>query len=86
MTQFIPILKNPNQSEIEHAIEFNLYEFMRVLSTIDLEDYEYEETDEFFRYSTGIPFFICNGVIDSHIPSEVAIKKIKENITFFEKR
>ena len=59
---------------------------MRVLSTIDLEDMIYEETDEFSRYSTGIPFFLLNAVWNSHIPSEVAIKKIKENITFFEKR
>ena len=86
MRQIITILKNPNQSEIEHAIEFNFYELFRALVTIDLEDIEYEETDEFFRYSTGIPFFLLNGVIDSHIPSEVAIKKIEENITFFEKR
>ncbi len=56
------------------------------MSSIDLEDIEYEETDEFFRYSTGIPFFLLNAVIESHIPSENAIKKIKENITFFEKR
>jgi GNAT superfamily N-acetyltransferase len=84
--QLISILKNPNQSEIEHAIEFNLYEFVRVMSTIDLEDMIYEETDFFSRYSTGIPFFLFNAVWNSHIPSEVAIKKIKENITFFEKR
>ncbi len=86
MRQIITILKNPNQSEIEHAIEFNAYEAMKAMCTIDLEDIEYEETDEFIRYSTGIPFFLVNGVVDSHIPSEVAIKKIKENITFFEKR
>ena len=86
MRQLISILKNPNQSEIEHAIEFNSYELVRVMSTIDLKDMVYEETDEFFRYSTGIPFFLFNAVIESHIPSEVAIKKIKENITFFEKR
>ena len=86
MKQFITILKNPNQSEIEHAIEFNLYEFARFMSTIDFEDIECEETDEFFRYSTGIPFFLFNAVIESHVPSEDAIKKIRENITYFEKR
>jgi len=84
--QLISILKNPNQSEIEHAIEFNFYEFCRLIVHIDLEDMIYEETEEFFRYSTGIPFFLFNVVIESHIPSENAIKKIKENITFFEKR
>ena len=56
------------------------------MSTIDLEDTIYEETDFFSRYSTGIPFFLFNAVWNSHIPSEVAIKKIKENIAFFEKR
>ena len=56
------------------------------MSTVDLEDTIYEETDFFSRYSTGIPFFLLNAVWNSHIPSEVAIKKIKENITFFEKR
>ncbi len=82
----MPILKNPNQSEIEHVIEFNFYKFIRFMSTIDLEDMIYEETDFFSRYSTGIPFFLLNAVWNSHIPSEVAFKKIKENITFFEKR
>ena len=86
MRQLISILKNPNQSEIEHAIEFNFYKLVRVMSTIDHEDTIYEETDEFFRYSTGISFFMLNAVIESLIPPEVAIKKIKENITFFEKR
>jgi len=84
--QFITILKNPNQSEIEHAIEFNLYEFFRSMIYIDLEDIQYEETEEFSRFSTGIPFFFFNGVIDCHISSENAIKKMKENITFFEKK
>jgi len=56
------------------------------MSTIDLEDMIFEETEFFSRYSTGIPFFLLNAVWNSHIPSEVAIKKIKENITFFEKR
>ncbi|MCK4480278.1 MAG: hypothetical protein KAV01_07105, partial [Candidatus Lokiarchaeota archaeon] len=86
MKQFITILKNPNQSEIEHAIEFNLYEFFRSMIYIDLEDIQYEETEEFSRFSTGIPFFFLNGVIDCHISSENAIKKMKENITFFEKK
>ncbi len=86
MKQFIVILKNPNQSEIEHAIEFNLYEFFRSMVHIDLEHIQYEETEEFSRFSTGIPFFFFNGVIDSHISSENAIKKIKDNITYFEKR
>jgi len=82
----IPILKNPNQSEIEHAIEFNFYVLVRAMSSIDFEDTVYEETDEFFRYSTGIPFPLLNAVIETQIPSEFAIKKIKENITFFGKR
>jgi len=56
------------------------------MSTIDLEDMIYEETDFFSRYSTGIPFFLLNAVWNSHVPSEVVVKKIKENITFFEKR
>jgi len=55
--QFITILKNPNQSEIEHAIEFNLYEFFRSIVYIDLEHIQYEETEEFSRFSTGVPFF-----------------------------
>jgi len=84
--RFIPILKNLNQSEIEHAIEFNLYEFFRSMVHSDLKDKLYEETKEFSRFSTGISFFFFNGVIDNHISSENAMKKIKENITFFEKR
>jgi len=84
--RFITILKNLNQSEIEHAIEFNLYEFFRSMVHSDLKDNLYEETEEFSRFSTGISFFFFNGVIDNHISSENAMKKIKENITFFEKR
>ena len=86
MNHFITILKNPNQPEIEHAIEFNLYEFFRSMVNIEFEDTQYKETEEFSRFSTGIPFFFFNGVIDNHISSENAMKKIKENITFFEKR
>ncbi|NVM36762.1 MAG: GNAT family N-acetyltransferase [Candidatus Lokiarchaeota archaeon] len=86
MKRFITILKNLNQSEIEHAIEFNLYEFFRSMVHSDLKDNLYEETKEFSRFSTGISFFFFNGVIDNHISSENAMKKIKENITFFEKR
>jgi len=56
------------------------------MSTIDPENTIYEETDLFSRYSTGIPFFLVNAVWNSNIPSEVVVKKIKENITFFEKR
>jgi len=84
--QLITFLKNPNQSEIEHAIEFNLYDFFRAMVHIDPEDIQYGETEEFSRFSTGIPFYFFNGVINSHISSEIAIKKIKDNITFFEKR
>ncbi len=80
------ILKNPNQSEIEHAIEFNLYKFFRSMVHSDLKDNLYEETEEFSRFSTGISFFFFNGIIDNHISSENPIKKIKENITFFKKR
>jgi len=83
---FITILKNPNQPEIEHAIEFNLYEFFRSMVNIEFEDAQYEETENFSRFFTGIPFYFFNGVIDNHISSENAMKKIKENITFFEKR
>jgi len=84
--QIRSILKNPNRSETEYAIEFNFYEVIKIMSSIDLEDIVFEETEEFFRYSTGIPFFLFNAVIDSHIPPEIVIQKIKENITFFEKR
>ena len=56
------------------------------MSTIDPEDTIYEETDLFSRYSTGIPFFLLNAVWNSNIPSDVVVKKIKENLTFFEKR
>lgn len=86
MNRFITILKKPNQPEIEHAIEFNLYEFFRSMVNIELEDTQYKETEEFSRFFTGIPFYFFNGVIDNHISSENATKKIKENITFFEKR
>ncbi|MFX0046619.1 MAG: GNAT family N-acetyltransferase [Candidatus Hermodarchaeota archaeon] len=86
MNHFISTLKNPNQAEIEHAIEFNLYEFFRSMVHSDLKDNLYEETEEFSRFSTGISFFFFNGVIDNHISSENAMKKIKENITFFKKR
>ena len=85
MRQIITILENPNHSEIEHAIEFNFYELVRAMSAIDLEGMVCEETDEFFRYSTGIPFFLFNAVIESQIPAEDAIQKIKDNITFFNK-
>ena len=86
MNHFINILKNPNQPEIEHAIEFNLYEFFRYMVNTELEDTQYEESEESSRFSTGIPFFFFNGVIDNHISSENPMKKIKENITFFKKR
>ncbi len=86
MNHFITILRNPDQPEIEHAIEFNLYEFFRSMVNIEFEDTQYEETEEFSRFFTGIPFYFFNGVIDNHISSENAMKKIKENIAFFEKR
>ncbi|MFW9969403.1 MAG: hypothetical protein ACFFDF_04320, partial [Candidatus Odinarchaeota archaeon] len=86
MKRIIRILKNLNQSEIEHAIEFNLYEFFRSMVHSDLKDNLYEETEEFSRFSTGISFFFFNGVINNHISSENVTKKIKENITFFKKR
>jgi GNAT superfamily N-acetyltransferase len=56
------------------------------MSTIDLEDISYEETDEFFRYSSGVPFFLFNAVIDCQILSDTVLNKIKDNITFFEKK
>jgi GNAT superfamily N-acetyltransferase len=80
------ILKNPNQPEIEYAIEFNLYEFFRSMVHSDLKDNLYKETEEFSRFSTGISFFFFNGIIDNHISSENPMKKIKENINFFKKR
>jgi len=86
VNQSITILQNPNQSEIVHAIEYNFYELARSMSTVDLEDMIHEETNEFFRYSTGIPFFLINAVIESQISSENVLQKIKENITFFNKR
>jgi GNAT superfamily N-acetyltransferase len=86
VNHFIKVLKNPNQPEIEHAIEVNLYEFFRSMVCSDLKDNLYEENEEFSRFSTGISFFFFNGVIDNHISSENPMKKIKENITFFKKR
>ena len=86
MKRLITILKNLNQSEIEHAIEFNLYEFFRSMVHSDLKDNLYKETEEFSRFSTGISFFFFNGLINNHISSENATKKIKKNITFFKKR
>lgn len=86
MRQVINILKNLNKNKIRHAIEFNLYGLVRSMSKTDLEDIISEETDEFFRYSTGIPFFMFNAVIESNIPSGVVTQRIKENINFFEKR
>ena len=56
------------------------------MSSIDFADTVCEETDGFFRYSTGIPFPLLNAVIETQIPLEFAIKKIRENITFFGKR
>ncbi|MFX1346567.1 MAG: GNAT family N-acetyltransferase [Promethearchaeota archaeon] len=53
---------------------------------IELKGTQYDETEEFSRFSTGISFFFFNGVIDIHISSENARKIIKENITFFKKR
>jgi len=86
VNHFINILKNPDQSQIEHAIEFNLYEFFRSMVNIELKDTQYEENEEFSRFSTGISFFFFNGVTDIHVSSENARKIIKENITFFKKR
>ncbi|MFX1458015.1 MAG: GNAT family N-acetyltransferase [Promethearchaeota archaeon] len=86
MNHFITILKNPNQTEIEYAIEFNFYEFFRSMVQSDLKDNLYEESEGFSRFSTGVSFFFFNGVIDNHISSENITKTIKENITFFEKR
>ena len=86
MRQVTNILRNPNRSEIRHAIEYNFYKLARSMSTLDLEDMVSEDTDIFFRYSTGINFFLINAVIESQIPPEVINQKIKENISFFEKR
>ncbi|MHA1986819.1 MAG: GNAT family N-acetyltransferase [Promethearchaeota archaeon] len=85
MRKAITILKNPNKSEIEHAIEFNFYDVVRMMSTIGLKGTAYEETDQFFRYSSGVPFFLFNTVINSQISPEIVNQKIEENITFFDK-
>ncbi len=77
------ILRNPTISEIHCAIENNLYGFWKACSRIDLKNVRYTEDEKYFRFSTGIPSFMVNGVIDTKIPPEIAEKTITEIIQSF---
>ncbi|MFX1572287.1 MAG: GNAT family N-acetyltransferase [Promethearchaeota archaeon] len=84
------ILRNPNDSEIIHAIEYNSYECMKNMMNEykdkfqNLKDIEYEESEEYFKVYSGIPFPMANGVINTKLTSEIAEKKINQIITYFE--
>ena len=77
------ILRNPNISEIHSAIENNLYGFWKACSRVDIKKARYTEDEKYYKFSTGIPFFMVNGVIDTKIPPEIAEKTITEIIQSF---
>lgn len=77
------ILRNPSISEINRAIETNLYDFWRTCTKIDVENVKYTENEKFYSFSAGIPLFLVNGVLDTKIPPEIAEETISEIIQSF---
>lgn len=80
------ILKIPYSSEIKYVIEESAYEFWKTLFTADPKNVDCEEREEFFKFSSGIPIYMLNGVLNTKIPNEIVEETIKEIISFFEKK
>ena len=76
-------LQNPSNKEITAAIELNSYELFKILKNIDIENLEIEENEYFFRFTSGVPFFLLNGIVDTKIPREEAETTITEIISYF---
>lgn len=79
------ILRSANLSEIRRVIEDNLYSFWRTCTRVDLKNVKYTENENFYRFSTGIPFFLVNGILDAKIPPEIAEETIKELLQSYQK-
>ena len=77
------ILRNPNISAIHRAIEDNLYGFWKTCSRVDLKNVSYIGDEKYYKFSTEIPSFMVNGVIDTKIPPEIAEKSITDIIQSF---
>lgn len=86
MSLKLNILRNPNPLEIKYAIEYHLYEFWKSWFTSGIKNIEYEEGEEFFKFSTNIPLFWLNGVLDTKFSSNAAEERIQENILYFKKK
>lgn len=80
------ILRIPYPSEIKYVIEESAYEFWKTLFTADPKNVDCEEREEFFKFSSGIPIYMLNGVLNTKIPNEIAEETIKDIISFFEKK
>lgn len=80
------ILRSANISEIHRAIEDNLYSFWRTCTRVDLKNVRYTENENFYRFSTGIPFFLVNGILNTKIPPEIAEETIKELLLSYKER
>lgn len=74
------ILRNASISEIQQAIEKNIYHFWKTCTKIDLKGVEYTENEQFYRFSSGIPFFTVNGVLDTKIPLNIVEETIDDII------
>lgn len=87
MKRLLPqILKNATDSEIKDAIEYNWYEFIKSWSELGIEGFEHEESELFYEFKSGIPYFRLNGVLDTHFPPEVVEKSVKKVATAFKER
>lgn len=80
------ILKNPHNSDIKRAIELNWVEFFKSWSKLDIEGIQYEESNEFFKFMSGVPYFRLNGVIDAQISLQNAEETVKEIISSFKEK
>jgi hypothetical protein len=76
-------LKRTKDLEIARAIENNMYVCWKSYFKNDLNYIEYEENDEYFKYTTGIQFPLSNGVLDCKITPKNANEKIREIINSF---
>jgi len=77
------ILHNPSEEEIIAAIELNNYSIINMYKKVTIENVEIEENEHFIRVTSGIPFFLLNGMVDARIPEEEADATIKETIAYF---
>lgn len=80
------ILKNPSKSEIQKAIEYNWYDFIRRWSNLDIEGIEYEDKPEYFKLMTGVPYFRLNVVLDTHISPDNAEETVRNIVSTFKER